>query len=195
MQQGTRHRTARPESFGDTPTESPVTFEQFLASVYDPANRDVFRRRTTRAVSDEDIRSEFVLALYRITFPTDLTPTRANHLLRTLARRFVTQRMGDLARRRTTRESVAARTTIALMHGPAHRAPDPSEQSTPRIARLLSVLANHPAELTECLLLAIRNVGNRDAAALARLQPEVPPQRFRDNLRRVRTIAESVRLV
>lgn len=186
-----RPANARQENWGDS-TEAPVTFDQFLASVYHPDNRDIFRRRLFNSVSDEDIRQEFVLALYRFNFPTDLTATRANHLLRHLAHRFVNLRCGDLARRRATRESPAARAKVAEFCSTTRRAPSPSESQTSALARLVTALAKHPAELTDCLMLAVRNVdAPSDLRVVAEAQRDMSPARFRSNLAKVKAIAEA----
>lgn len=187
METRSRLRTARPEQWGNTADASPVTFDQFIASVYDPANRDVFRRRGAR-VSDDDLRAEFVLALYRLRFPTDLTPTRANHLLRHLARQFVNRRLGDAARRRTTREAPAARHGIASVYAATHTAASPDAAAESKLARLMQKLAQHPAILSQCLTLAVRNPGH---PSLADAQQEVSPYQFRAAMRTVRTVAEA----
>lgn len=185
-----RH-AARAENFGDTDLGA-VTFDQFLASVYSPANADLFRRPAARSrvVDSDDIRSEFVLALYRIKFPTDLTPERANHLLRKLAARFVTLRLGDVARRRAIRESTEAKLNIA---GAFSARPSPSPASESLLSRVVDALREHPSHVTEALLIAIRcsvrTHGRK--VAVAEIQNEMRPREFREAIATARQVVEA----
>lgn len=176
-----RPANAAPSDFGAEPVG--VTFDEFLAAVYAPANFDLFAKRGR--VDPEDLRSEFALSLYRIQFPAGLSPARADRLLRSLAARFVRCRLGDAHRRALVRENPAAKAEIAAAARPVRSAAS-SESS---VARVFAALRSHSEEVTEAFAIALRNPGT---PALAERQTAMPARRFREALARARQVAESV---